>query len=55
MEYRDDVGNTTEENSRLVFSVIHLLVAAGKDMWAVKLLQQNPPVLNCGCWLTQID
>jgi len=23
-------------------------------MWAVKSLQQNPPVLNWGCWLTQV-
>ena len=23
-------------------------------MWAIKLLQQNPPVLNWGCWLTQV-
>jgi len=22
-------------------------------MWVVKLLKQNPPVLNQGCWLTQ--
>jgi len=25
-----------------------------KGMQAVKLLQQNPPVLNWRCWLTQV-
>jgi len=23
-------------------------------MGSKSLLQENPPVLNCGCWLTQI-
>ena len=32
------------------------MVAISKDMWAVKHLhQQNPPVLNWRCQLTQVD
>jgi len=23
-------------------------------MWTAKLLQRNPPVLNRGCWLTEV-
>jgi len=29
------------------FPDLNLLVAVSKDMWAVKLLQQIPPVLSC--------
>jgi len=45
---RNGEGNTTEENLCLVPNP-NVLVALSKDMWA-----QNPPVLNCGCQLTQI-
>jgi len=34
--------------------ITHALVAINKGMWAVILLQQNPPVLNWGYWLMQI-
>jgi len=30
------------------------LVAVSNGMQAVKLLQQNPPVVKQGCWLTQV-
>ena len=36
-------------------SNLNVLVAVSKSMWAVKLLQQNPPVINWRCWLTQVD
>ena len=32
-----------------------MLVAVSKGMQAVKLVQQNPPVLNWWCRLTQVD
>jgi len=32
-----------------------VLVAVSKGMRAGKLHQQNPPVLNCRCQLTQVD
>jgi len=34
---------------------VAVLVAVSKGMQAVKIVvQQNPPVLKCGCWLTHI-
>jgi len=33
---------------------LNALVAVSKDMQAVKLLQQNPRVLNWGCRLMQV-
>jgi len=30
-------------------------IAVSKGMRTVKLLQQNPPVLNCECRLMQVD
>jgi len=35
-------------------TLTHALVAISKGMWAVILLQQNPPVFNWGYWLMQI-
>jgi len=32
-----------------------LLVAVSKGMRAIKLHQQNPPVLHWRCWLAQVD
>jgi len=55
---RDSVGNTVEESSSVfssVFSNPNVLVAVSKSMWAVKLHQQNPPVLNWRCQLMQVD
>ena len=52
--YGDSVGNTVGgELWHLLPSPI-ALVAVSKRMLTVRLLQQNPPVLNWGCWLTQI-
>jgi len=31
------------------------LVVISNGMRAGKLFRQNPPVLNWGCWLTQVD
>ena len=47
--YGDSVDDTAETASALV------LVAASRGMRAVALHQQNPPVLNWRCRLTQID
>jgi len=47
--YGDSVDDTAETASALV------LVAASRGMRAVTLHQQNPPVLNWRCRLTQID
>jgi len=44
--YRDGVRNTSKENASC-----HQQGHAGSKT----LLQQNPPVLNWGCWLTQTD
>ena len=33
----------------------NVLVAISKGMWAIKLHQQNPPILNWRCRLTQVD
>ena len=35
--------------------LLNALVAVSKGMQAVKLRQQNPPVLNCRCRLTHVD
>jgi len=35
-------------------SITNCLVAS-KGMWTLTFLQQNLPVLNCGCRLTQVD
>jgi len=43
-------SNTVEENSNP-----NALVAVSKGMWAVKLLQQNPAVLNSWCRLTGLS
>jgi len=45
MWYGDGTGNTTENYN--VYNQ-NALVAIRKGMWAVKLLLQNPPVLNWG-------
>ena len=42
------VGNTADNSS--IFSNRNVLVAGSKT-----LLQQNAPVLNCGCQLMQVD
>jgi len=46
----DDADNVVEEN----FSIFSLVVVS-KGMQPVKLLQQNPPVLNYWCWLMQVS
>jgi len=47
--YGDSVDDTAETASALV------LVAASSGMRAVTLHRRNPPVLDWGCRLTQID
>jgi len=44
----DSIDNTLEENS--AFSLIWM-----RWLPSVRLHQQNPPVLNWRCWLTQVD
>jgi len=55
-QWGESVGNTAQENSSS-FSLIWMhctVVAISKATWAVKLFQQNYPVLNWGCWLTEV-
>ena len=55
LRYGDSVDNIAEENSS-VFSLIRMHSnAISKSMRAVKLHQQNPPVLSWRCQLTQVD
>ena len=55
IRYRDSVDNTVEENSS-VFSLIRNAGCRQQGHVGSKTLhQQNPPVLNCRCWLTQVD
>jgi len=55
IRYGDSVDNTVEENSS-VFSLIRNAGCRQQGHVGSKTLhQQNPPVLNCRCWLTQVD
>ena len=67
MHFRPGYSWRYKENSSIFFlsyiywgELQHLrnpnaLVAVSKGMWAVKLYQQNPPVLYWRCWLTQAN
>ena len=52
--YGDCVGNTTEENPS-IFSLIRFTICCQqRHMGSKTLLQQNLPLLNWICWLTQV-
>jgi len=46
---------TVLRRTQHLLSNLNALVAVSKGMQAVKLHQQNLPVLNWRCWLTQVD
>jgi len=51
VQYGHDV--CTEGNTGVLLPNLNLLVSVSNGMWAVKY-QQNLPVLNCGCRLTEV-
>jgi len=53
--YGDSVDNTVEENSS-IFSIIRMhWLQSARHAGSKTSHQQNNPVLNCRCWLMQVD